>query len=71
MSQRDSRDRTVLQPTPAAAIDVSELLFYVNKCHETTIKNLKFQLSSHERSLYYISFLNPLMQIGLEGWIKQ
>lgn len=27
MSQRDSRDRTVLQPTPAAAIDVSELRF--------------------------------------------
>lgn len=24
MWQRDSRDRTVLQPTPAAAIDVSE-----------------------------------------------
>lgn len=23
MSQRDARDRTVLQPTPAAAIDVS------------------------------------------------
>lgn len=27
MWQRDSRDRTVLQATPAAAIDVSELLF--------------------------------------------
>jgi len=27
MWQRDSRDRTVLQPTPAAAIDVSEPLF--------------------------------------------
>jgi hypothetical protein len=45
--------------------------FLFNKCHETTIKNLKFQLSSHEWSLYYISFLSPLMQIGLEGWIKQ
>lgn len=28
MWQRDSRDRTVLQPTPAAAIDVSEPSFW-------------------------------------------
>lgn len=27
MWQRDSRDRTVLQPTPAAAIDVSEYFY--------------------------------------------
>ncbi len=29
MWQRDARDRTVLQPTPAAAIDVSDPLLYL------------------------------------------
>jgi hypothetical protein len=30
MWQRDSRDRTTLQPTPAAAIDVSQLPLFIN-----------------------------------------
>lgn len=35
--QRDSRDRTVLQPTPAAAIDVSHHFFFSQHSRFKTI----------------------------------
>lgn len=42
MWQRDSRDRTALQPTPAAAIDVSDFLFehFILLIEEKTLKRI-------------------------------